>query len=153
MIQDCGFDYLYLCHDHVITTINLKNHSYRDVTYSPVEEFDSMTSAQTECMQAKSLKNIQQLEPIPEDDSSEIIPRGVYDDYYMPDLNPVDSDLEEEWMHVLATVDSCDAKISTKFCDDNGSVKMDFMMINPIVEVKANTQVQDNKRKEKGEQI
>ena len=153
MIQDWGFDYLYVRHDHVITRINLKNHSYRDVTYSPVEEFDSMTSAQTDYMHAKSLKNIQQLESIPEDDSSKIIPRGVYDDYYMSDLSPVDLDLEEEWMHVLATVDACDAKIGTKFCDDNGSVKMDFMMITPIVQEKMKVQVQDTTNKGKAKQI
>ena len=44
MIQDWGYNYLYLRHDGVITRINLRNHQYRDVTYSPVEEFDSASS-------------------------------------------------------------------------------------------------------------
>ena len=44
MIQDWGYNYLYLCHEGVITRVNLRNHEYRDVTHSPVEEFDSTSS-------------------------------------------------------------------------------------------------------------
>ena len=44
MIQDWGYNYLYLRHDGVTTRVNLQNHQYRDVTYSPMEEFDSTSS-------------------------------------------------------------------------------------------------------------
>ena len=44
MIQDWGYNYLYLRHEGVITRVNLKTHSYRDVTHSPVDEFDSGSS-------------------------------------------------------------------------------------------------------------
>ena len=44
MIQDWGYNYLYLRHEGVITRVNLRNHEYRDVTHSPVEEFDSASS-------------------------------------------------------------------------------------------------------------
>ena len=37
MIQDWGYNYWYLRHDGVITRVNLRNHQYRDVTYSPIE--------------------------------------------------------------------------------------------------------------------
>ena len=47
MIQDWGYNYLYLRQDHAITRVNLKNHNYRDVTGSPVEEFDSASSKAT----------------------------------------------------------------------------------------------------------
>ena len=40
MIQDWGYNYLYLRQESTITRVNLKNHSYKDITYSPVEEFD-----------------------------------------------------------------------------------------------------------------
>ena len=40
MIQDWGYNYLYLHHEMAITRVNLKNHSYRDVMHTPVEEFD-----------------------------------------------------------------------------------------------------------------
>lgn len=47
MIQDWGYHYLYLRHEHVITRVNKKDHSYRDVTLSPVEEFDSIMTERT----------------------------------------------------------------------------------------------------------
>ena len=44
MVQDWGYDYIYLRHQCAITRVNLKDHSYRDVTYMPMEEFDSRSS-------------------------------------------------------------------------------------------------------------
>ena len=40
MLQDWGFDYLYLRQETSVTRVNLKNHSYRNVIALPVEEFD-----------------------------------------------------------------------------------------------------------------
>ena len=40
MVQDWGYDYIDLRHESAITRVNLKNHSYRDVTHMPMEEFD-----------------------------------------------------------------------------------------------------------------
>ena len=37
VIQDWAFNYLYFRHDTVITRVNLKDHSYQDVTKIPVE--------------------------------------------------------------------------------------------------------------------
>ena len=41
VIQDWAYNYLYLRHDDVITRVNLQDHSYRDVTKTPIEEFES----------------------------------------------------------------------------------------------------------------
>ena len=43
MIQDWGYNHLYLRQLSAITRINLKDHSYMDVTKMPMEEFDSAT--------------------------------------------------------------------------------------------------------------
>ena len=43
MIQDWGYNHLYLRQLSAITRINLSDHSYRDVTKTPVQEFDSAT--------------------------------------------------------------------------------------------------------------
>ena len=40
MVQDWGYNYLYLRHETAITRVNLKNHSHRDVTHMPMDEFD-----------------------------------------------------------------------------------------------------------------
>ena len=44
MVQDWGYNYLYLRHETAITRVNLKNHTHRDVTHMPMEEFDSASS-------------------------------------------------------------------------------------------------------------
>ena len=44
VIQYWAFNYLYLRHDEVITRVNLKDHSYQDVTKTLVEEFESASS-------------------------------------------------------------------------------------------------------------
>ena len=41
MVLDWGYNYLYLRHETAITRVNLKDHSHRDVTHMPMEEFDS----------------------------------------------------------------------------------------------------------------
>ena len=41
MVQDRGYNYLYLRHKTAITRVNLKNYSHRDVTHMPMDEFDS----------------------------------------------------------------------------------------------------------------
>ena len=44
VIQDWGFDYLYLRHDDVTTRVNLVDYTYRDVITTPVDDFDSFSS-------------------------------------------------------------------------------------------------------------
>ena len=47
MIQDWGFNYIYLRQQQAVTCINLSNHSYRDVARTLVEDFESATTATT----------------------------------------------------------------------------------------------------------
>ena len=47
MIQDWGFNYIYLRKQQAVTHINLSDHSYRDVARTPVEDFESSATATT----------------------------------------------------------------------------------------------------------
>ena len=47
VIQDWGFDYLYLRHDDVTTRVNLIDYTYRDVIKTLVDDFDSFSSGLT----------------------------------------------------------------------------------------------------------
>ncbi|MCO5577550.1 hypothetical protein L7F22_031381 [Adiantum nelumboides] len=42
MIQDWGYDQIYLRHKELVTKINMKDHSYRDVAKTPVQDYDSI---------------------------------------------------------------------------------------------------------------
>ena len=43
MIQDWGFNYIYLQQNEAITRISLIDHSYRDVARTPIEDYESAT--------------------------------------------------------------------------------------------------------------
>lgn len=43
VVQDWGYNCLYLCHNNSIVWVNLGDHSYRDVIKTPVEDFESTT--------------------------------------------------------------------------------------------------------------
>ena len=43
MVQDGGYEYLYLRHMETTTRVNVRDHTYRDVMQTPVEEFDLAT--------------------------------------------------------------------------------------------------------------
>ena len=55
MVQDWGYDYIYLRHIETTTRINLKDHSYCDVMMrTPVEDFESATQRSSEGFTWKS---------------------------------------------------------------------------------------------------
>ena len=59
MVQDWGYDYIYLRHECAITRVNMKNHSYRDVTHMPMEEFDSRSfECSTESLEQANNPNL-----------------------------------------------------------------------------------------------
>ena len=43
MIQDWGFNYIYLRQDTSITKVNMRDHSFRDVAKTPIEDFEFAT--------------------------------------------------------------------------------------------------------------
>lgn len=119
-VQDWGYDYLYLRHEIAITRVNLKNHSHRDVTYTPMEEFDSASSENSDSADEKEdlwVCGASQKSVIT--DGSEWC-KYVMDDAYVSipfkeeKLGPV------EWNHVLATLDVCTLNHGIKFCDKYG---------------------------------
>ena len=58
MVQDWGYNYLYLCNESAITRVNLKDHSHRDVTRMPMEEFDSASLEQEESSNENQRENL-----------------------------------------------------------------------------------------------
>ena len=54
MVQDWGYDYIYLRNMETTTKINLKDHSYCDVMRTPIEDFESATQRSLEGFTWKS---------------------------------------------------------------------------------------------------
>ena len=130
MIQDWGYNYLYLRHDGVITRINLRNHQYRDVTYSPVEEFDSASSEVSDQIYGRGKElwmcstSCMGLKP-----EQVVHDRVITDEAYIP--VPFSEHLidPQEWVHALATLTVCAMPKPIKFCDEDGYDVVPILMI------------------------
>ena len=134
MIQGWGYNYLYLRHESAVTRVNLRNHRYRDVTKSPVEEFDSGSSDEIESTLSvdkaglwvcgTSCKNLK-----PED---VVIDRSVTDEAYVPLPFPEHLIDPQEWIHALATLSICALPKPTQFCDSDGYDIIPIRMISLV---------------------
>lgn len=145
MVQDWGYDYIYLRHETAITRVNLKNHTYRDVTHLPMEEFDS-GSSEAESFESSSKKDKTNLCLCDASRTSKQTDgcawcRDVMDEAYIPMPFPKDlmkpvfpKDLMEpvEWIHCLATLDASTLCPRTKFCDEEGYDIVPIRMIRVI---------------------
>ena len=124
-LEDWGNDYLYLRHEDVTTRINFKDHTFSDVTQTPVEEFESATSdftprTHTNSTSAKDawICHTPSQDLLEEDEryvdgitkKGEYIPVPLLEDGIDP----------YEWLHTLSTIDVCEIPPQTQFCDEQG---------------------------------
>src|SRR5271156_2648216 len=119
MIQDWGYNYLYLRHESVITRVNLRNHSYRDVTRSPVDEFDSASSEPTRKTPSEGREDLWMCGASCTDQPVKCN-RSVTDEIYIPQPFPEHLIDPLEWNHILASITTCALPKQTQFCDPDG---------------------------------
>ena len=123
MIQDWGYNYLYLRHEGVITRVNLKTHSYRDVTHSPVDEFDSGSSDESGRTLSEGRADLwvcgASRRSICLDGSD--WDRSVMDEAYIPVPFPEHLIDPQEFHDILATLDVSALPRPTQFCDPEGN--------------------------------
>ncbi len=116
MIQDWGYDHIYLRQPTATTKVNLKDHSYKDVRRTPVEDFASSTMIETTTPTWLVKEDLCHLEA---DDEGE---RGwSEEDNYVPEPFPEDELEPHGWHDILATLDVCANKVyATQHCDEEG---------------------------------
>ena len=121
MVQDWGYNYLYLRHETAITRVNLNNHTHRDVTHMPMEEFDSASSENSDSSdeQRENLWMCGASKASVVTDGSEWC-KDVMDEAYVPIPYPEEKFEPVEWPHCLATLDVCTLNHGTKLCDEDG---------------------------------
>ena len=137
VVQDWGYNRLYLRYQNSIVKVNLDDHTYRDVTRTPVEDFESSlvqtkdeweskdSSAPGAWMcdlfeRASMLKELERTKALELDTS-----------YVPKSFSEVEID-EHAWMQVLTTIDVSTMSKGTKFCDDMGYDTMPIRMVNVI---------------------
>ena len=125
VLEDWGYDYLYLRHEDVTTRVNLKDHTFRDVTKTPVDEFESAssdltprTSTATTSVKDAWICEVPSQDLLEEDKRKTDRLINIKD--YIPIPFPEDDIDPYEWIHTLATMDVCALPPQTQFCDEEG---------------------------------
>ncbi|MCO5571753.1 hypothetical protein L7F22_025501 [Adiantum nelumboides] len=138
MIQDWGYEQIYLRHKELVTKINMKNHSYRDVAKTPVQEFDSTTVNGKEVpawMQTKA--HVWMCGASDSGDLTKeecILERSVTDEAYIPEPFPEHLFEPFGWTQILSTLDICVNELTpTKFCDEEGYHLVTLQMASAIL--------------------
>jgi hypothetical protein len=156
MIQDWGFNYIYLGQEDAITRINLADHSYRDVARTPIEDFESATAMDKSTRPSR--ESFEMLlwmcgasECGSEGKAECTKDRESQDEAYIPEPF-LEAKLQPDgWQDVLATVDVCVNEVTpTVFCDEEGYDLTPFHMIRVItnnVENMEESKEQAHKRK------
>ena len=122
MVQDWGYNYIYLRNKSAITRVNLKDHSHRDVTRMPMEEFDSASLELSDSSNEDQKENLWMCGASKASmvtDGSEWC-RDVMDEAYVPIPYPEEKFEPVEWMHCLATLDVSTVHRGIKFCNEEG---------------------------------
>ena len=137
VIQDWGYNYLYLRHDDVITRVNLQDHSYRDVTKSPIEEFESGSSYLNPSKETDLTSEIgawicQVHSQNLLDEEKILTDKAVVDEAYIPQPFPEDEIDPHLWIQVLATIDTSALEPGIQFCDEQGYDVIPIRMVTPI---------------------
>lgn len=134
MIQDWGFNYIYLRQQEAITRININDHSYRDVARTPVEDFESATiTASSRPSWVKSTPELWMCGASDAEDENE--ENSKSDDAYVLDPFPDQKFVPDAWMDILATVDVCVNEVNPViFCDEEGYDIAPFFMVQAVKE-------------------
>ena len=136
MLQDWGFDYLYLRQETSVTRVNLKNHSYRNGTALPMEEFDSASSEGSFSNQSSIDKqnvwmcNASTRASLQPDGSEwcKVVMDGTYTPYPCKEecFEPI------EWPHILSTLDVCTNPKPLQFCTPEAYDIHPFLMLSSL---------------------
>ncbi|MCO5570330.1 hypothetical protein L7F22_024049 [Adiantum nelumboides] len=131
MIQDWGYDQIYLRHKELVTKINMKDHSYRDVAKTPMQDYDStiINGNGVSWMQTKA--HVWMCGASDNGDLTReecILERSVTDEAYIPEP------LLEQGKNVFWKDIYVNELTPTKFCDEEGYDLVTLQMASVILE-------------------
>ena len=130
MIQDWGYNYIYLCQPSATTCISLKAHSYKDVSYTLVRDMVSVikkTDSLTSWLVHKEPVWLCEMIEEP-DNSKEKLNDYICEPFPKHEFEPLG------WNDTLATIDVCANIHTTKQCDKEGYDIISINMVKVIQE-------------------
>lgn len=134
MIQDWGFNYIYLRYQVAITRINVTDHSYQDVAQIPmVEDFEyaTLTTRFSKASWMNSTAHLWMCGALDQEEKEENSKNNKNPYVLDPFLN--EKFVPDAWMDILATVDVCVNEVTPiAFCDKEGYDLIPFHMISIV---------------------
>ncbi|MCO5560559.1 hypothetical protein L7F22_014174 [Adiantum nelumboides] len=137
-VTSCG-----IIHDGVTTRVNLSTHEFRDVAKLPVADFESATTSRDKetsigdegenhfwLFEAEAMINNANQATLTYEKIEEFKNLG-------PIIEINEEDASQEWMHLLATIDTCAIPSQTHFCDEDGYDVMPIRVIIPVYTMEA----------------
>ena len=124
MIQDWGYNYIYLRQPNTITRIDLRDHSYKDVIHTPVRDMVSTIATDSSPAWLNTEKPVWMYGLKENEDE-----RSSSSSDYIPEPFP-EHELEPlGWHDILATLDVCANVHAQTHCDENG---YDIVSVNMV---------------------
>ncbi|MCO5609839.1 hypothetical protein L7F22_064071 [Adiantum nelumboides] len=123
----------------MVTKINMKDHSYRDVSKTPVHEFDStiVNDKVPAWMQTKAhiwMCGVSKCRDLIKEEC--ILERSITDEAYIPEVFLEHLFEPFGWTQILSILDICVNELTpTKFCDDEGYNLVTLQMASVILEL------------------
>ena len=130
MIQDWGYNYIYLRHPNATTRVDLRNHSYKDVVNTQMRDMVS-TIAHEDPMPLWLVNGhplwLSEAINASGEESDAISSNYISKSFLEEEFEP------HGWHDILATLDVCANVYATKHCDDEGYDLMSMNMVNFIL--------------------
>ena len=131
MIQDWGYNYIYLRQPGATTRVDLRNHSYKDVLGTPIRDMISAEGDEDQDTIPSWLVHVDPLGLRGVGSSKEGSLSGD-EKAYIPEPFPKHEFEPHGWHDILATLDVCANVHATKHCDDEGYDIMSAYMVSVI---------------------
>ena len=129
MIQDWGFNYIYLWKDSSITRVNMRYHSFKDIARTRVEDFESATTSYAKSSWIGKSAHLWICGTSKNGDTKEREGKETSNETYI---------LEHKfepfgWLDILATIAICTNNVNpTLFCNEEGYDVIPLQMVNVL---------------------
>ena len=122
--------------------MNLSTHEFRDVAKLPVADFESATTSRDNETSSLGYEGEDNFWLFEAEAMSQNAYQATLTDEQIEEfktLGPImeldEEDASQEWMHLLATIDTCAISSPTKFCDEDGYDVVPIRVVTPVYTV------------------
>ena len=134
MIQDWGYNYIYLCHPNAMTQSDMRDHSYKDVVHTPI--MDMVSNARIEDSVPSWLVNgcllwLSKAINKEKEGNDATLEDHILEPFLEHEFEP------HGWRDILETLDVCSNVHAAKHYEEEGYDLISMNMVNFVLMVEA----------------